>query len=96
MNAPAIAPAAQMLTRPRLASRRAISFASVVTMRPPVAAHGWPTAIELPYVDLVPVDGARRLSFPPLLPRGSVRENLRAESFVDLDEIHILELVPTS
>ena len=43
-----MAPAAQMLTRPKLASRLVISFASVVTMRPPVAAHGWPIAIELP------------------------------------------------
>src|SRR6476661_4597222 len=47
-NAPAIPPAAQMLTRPRRAGRRAISYARVVRMRPPVAAHGCPTATELP------------------------------------------------
>ena len=48
--APAIPPAAQMLMSPSRASRRAISLASVVTMRPPVAAQGWPTAIELPHI----------------------------------------------
>ena len=38
--APAIAPAAQMLTSPRFASRRAISRARLATIRPPVAAQG--------------------------------------------------------
>ena len=36
-----------MLIRTNGASRRAISLANVVTMRPPVAAQGCPTAIEL-------------------------------------------------
>ena len=39
-----MAPAAQMLSRPNGALRRAISQARVVTMRPPVADQGCPTA----------------------------------------------------
>ncbi len=38
--AEAWAPAAQILTSPHLALRRFISFASVVTIRAPVAANG--------------------------------------------------------
>src|SRR5437773_3858588 len=41
-------PCAQIDSRPNCASRRAISLASVVTMRPPVAPNGWPMAIEPP------------------------------------------------
>src|SRR2546425_154532 len=48
-TAPAPPPAGQMLTRPGRAGRGAISYARVVRMRPPVAAHGWPTAMELPF-----------------------------------------------
>ena len=39
-----MAPAAQMLTMPNWALRRAISQARVVRMRPPVADQGCPTA----------------------------------------------------
>src|SRR5439155_9463507 len=41
-------PCAQIESRPNCTSRRAISFASVVTMRPPVAPKGCPIAIEPP------------------------------------------------
>src|SRR5881296_1451076 len=41
-------PCAQIDNSPNCTSRRAISFASVVTMRPPVAPNGWPIAIEPP------------------------------------------------
>ena len=39
-------PAAQIDTSPYCTSRRAISFAMVVMMRPPVAPNGCPIAIE--------------------------------------------------
>src|SRR6266704_677139 len=47
-TAMAIPPWAQIDTRPNCTSRRTISFASVVTTRPPVAPNGWPIAIEPP------------------------------------------------
>src|SRR6185503_3098085 len=44
----AIPPCAHTETRPNRTARRRISFANVVTTRPPVAPKGWPTAIEPP------------------------------------------------
>ena len=46
--AKAMPPCAQMEMRPSCTSRRRISLANVVTMRPPVAPNGWPMAIEPP------------------------------------------------
>src|SRR2546429_7562905 len=43
-----IPPCAQIDSRPNCTSRRAISFASVVTSRVPVAPNGWPMAMEPP------------------------------------------------
>src|SRR5205807_1849605 len=47
-RANAIPPWAQMEISPNWTSRRRISFASVVTIRPPVAPNGCPMAIEPP------------------------------------------------
>src|SRR5216684_8724452 len=41
-------PCAQIDSRPNCTSRRTISFASVVTIRVPVAPNGWPRAMEPP------------------------------------------------
>jgi hypothetical protein len=46
--AEAMPPCAHTDTRPNRTSRRFISFASVVTRRPPVAPNGWPIAMDPP------------------------------------------------
>ena len=74
--APAMPPAAQMLTRPSRESLLAISFARVVRIRPPVADQGCPTAIELPdtftlFQSIGPVGSALQ----PALVHGSRTEN---------------------
>ncbi len=93
-------PAAQIEISPRPPPRSLSSFARLPTIRPPVAAKGWPAASEPPLdVELVAVDRAERLvEAEPLLaedrvlPGGERAEHLRRERLVDLVEVEVLKL----
>ena len=93
-------PAAQIEIRPRpLALLGRSSLASVATIRPPVAANGWPAASEEPLtLSLVAVDRAQRrveaealLAEDRVLPRRERGQHLRGERLVDLVEVEVLE-----
>ena len=43
------------------------------------------------HVDPIPVHGARGRPFPTLLPRRGIREHLRGEGLVDLDQVDVLQ-----
>ena len=82
--------------------RRSSSRSVCRIMRAPVAANGWPIAIEPPFtlslrgVDLA--DGSDRPSFSSANSFEAnafrLREHLRGEGLVHLDEVHVRERRP--
>src|SRR5882672_6499640 len=67
-------PAAEAVARPRPPPRRRSSCRTVLTMRAPVAASGWPMAIEPPWML------KRSMSTSPI---DSLRPSCSAENFFD-------------
>ena len=96
-------PAAQIEISPRAPEPFSCnSFAKVATIRPPVAANGWPVASDEP-VTLSrswSMDAQWRVQPQPVaaerlvLPRGLGRQHRGGEGLVDLDELEVLQLHP--
>ena len=59
-------------------------------MRPPVAAHGWPTASELPFTFTRSQSiGSVRVPFQPVSHAATLAKDLAGERLVDLEQIHV-------
>ena len=95
-------PAAQIEISARPEPFSASSLAATLTIRPPVAANGWPAASDEPLtLSRERSIGAERLVEPEallaehrVLPGLERRQHLRGERLVDLVEVEVLQREP--